>query len=150
MAVSAARRPSLLGHSDAAYGFADSCMCSDTAKKRICGSGGHARCASCRRRQTRDLGFSPSALVDALFLAPSRFASAEGDVSLPRRQQGVDVLGAADAEREDAPFSLGVVRVKAAPVGFRVEVVERLFVQVPAMGRVNPTAVARVVRCADE
>ena len=43
---------------------------------------------------------------------------------LPRRQEGVDVLGAADAEGEDAPFEAGVVRVETTPVGFGVEVLE--------------------------
>lgn len=71
------------------------------------------------------------------------------DVSLPRREQGVDVLGAAEAEREDAPFAARVVRVEAAPVGVGVEVLEGVFVQMPAVRRIDPAAVAAVVRRAD-
>jgi hypothetical protein len=62
----------------------------------------------------------------------------------------MDVLGAADAEREDAPFSLGVLRVKLAPVSVGIEVLEGLFVEVPVVGGIDPATIAAVVWRADE
>ena len=72
------------------------------------------------------------------------------DVSLPRRQQGVDVLGATDAEGEDAPFALRVVAVEVAPVRVGVEVLGLLFVPLPAVRRIDPAAVPAGVRRPDE
>ena len=62
----------------------------------------------------------------------------------------MNVLRAANAERQDAPLTLGVMGVGPSPFGGRVKVVKSLFVQMPAVGGIDPTTVTRVVGRANE
>ena len=68
----------------------------------------------------------------------------------PRRHDHVDVLRSPDAAVENPPFSLRVVRVHSPPMPFRVEIIKRLFMQVPAMRWVDPAADALMVRSPNE
>jgi len=43
---------------------------------------------------------------------------------LPWKHEGVDVLRATDVEMDDAPFSLSIVRIGAAPLCVGVQVME--------------------------
>ena len=67
-----------------------------------------------------------------------------------RRHDDVDVLRSPHSTMQDPPLAFRIVRVHFPPMPLGIQVVEGLFVQVPAMGRVDPAADPFVMRCTEE